>query len=142
MKIAFATRDRIHINAHFGSARTITVYEVTAEGYTFVEALDFGKLEEDGNEDKLEPKIQALQGCTIVYLAAIGPSGAARIINSKITPIKARSEDDKIEDTLQHLVETLKGNPPPWLRKALQQQQGNSKSRNFEDEIEAEGALV
>ncbi|MBD2195014.1 MULTISPECIES: nitrogen fixation protein NifX [Calothrix] len=130
MKIAFTTSDQIHINAHFGWAKKIDVYEVSTEGYQFLNTLKFdGDLKEDGNEDKLVPKIEALADCTIVYVSAIGGSAAARLIKKRITPIKARSEDDKITDLLEQLVQTLKGSPPPWLRKALQQ-----KSPSFEEE--------
>jgi nitrogen fixation protein NifX len=92
MKVAFATTDLIHINAHFGWARQIVVYDVTPEGYEFVENIDFsGDLKEDGNEDKLIPKIEALADCTIVYVSAIGGSAAARLIRKKVTPIKAKT---------------------------------------------------
>jgi nitrogen fixation protein NifX len=122
MKIAFTTSDNIHINAHFGSAQKIDVYEVDQTHYDFVETLRFdGNLNEDGNEDKLLPKIEALHDCTIVYVSTIGGSAAARLIKRKITPIKAQSEDQKITDILTKLVQTLGGNPPPWLRKVLQQ---------------------
>lgn len=122
MKIAFTTNDRIHINAHFGWAKKIDVYEVSTDGYQFLKTLRFeGDLKEDGSEDKLVPKIEALAGCTIVYVSAIGGSAAARLIKQRITPIKARSEDDEIIDVLEKLVKTLNGSPPPWLRKALQQ---------------------
>ncbi|MBC1238040.1 nitrogen fixation protein NifX [Nostoc sp. 2RC] len=130
MKIAFTTSDQVHINAHFGWAKKIDVYEVSTEGYQFFNTLRFdGDLKEDGNEDKLLPKIEALADCTIVYVSAIGGSAAARLIKKRITPIKARSEDDEISDVLEKLVQTLKGSPPPWLRKALLQ-----KSSNFEEE--------
>jgi nitrogen fixation protein NifX len=122
MKIAFTTEDQIHINSHFGWAKKIDVYDVTTEGYQFLQTLTFeGDLREDGNEDKLLPKLEALKDCTIVYVSAIGGSAAARLIKNKITPVKAQSETEKIETVLIKLVVTLKGNPPPWLRKALQQ---------------------
>ncbi|MBV6626241.1 MAG: nitrogen fixation protein NifX [Rivularia sp. (in: Bacteria)] len=137
MKIAFTTSDKVHINAHFGWAREIDVYEISDEGYTFIETLSFGgELKEDGNEDKLVPKLKALEDCTIVYVSAIGGSAAARLIKKGVTPIKARSEQDEIKDVLERLVQTLKGSPPPWLRKALQQ-----KDRNFEDELEEDATV-
>lgn len=133
MKIAFTTKDSEHINAHFGWASRIDIYEVDTAGYTFLESLEFqGDLKEDGNEDKLEPKLKALEGCTIIYVLAIGGSAAARLIGRNITPIKAQSEADKIQDVLTRLVQTLNGSPPPWLRKALQKCQ----PRSFEDELE------
>ena len=137
MKIAFATRDNIHINAHFGWAKKVDVYEVSQDGYQFLETINFdGNLLEDGNEDKLVPKVAALADCTIVYVSAIGGSAAARLIRKRVTPVKAQSEEDKIAEVLQKLVQTLKGNPPPWLRKALQQ-----KAQSFE-EFEEEESLV
>ncbi len=133
MKIAFTTKDSLHINAHFGSASKIDVYDADTEGYTFLETLEFrGDLKEDGNEDKLEPKIKALHDCTIVYVLAIGGSAAARLIRKNITPIKAQSDADEIQDVLSRLVETLKGSPPPWLRKALKKGQTPSFAEEFE----------
>ncbi|MFQ4141519.1 nitrogen fixation protein NifX [Chlorogloeopsis sp. ULAP02] len=137
MKIAFTTNDRVHINAHFGWAKTIDIYEISSEGFQFVETLNFGgNLKEDGNEDKLVPKLDALVDCTIVYVSAIGGNAAARLIKKGVTPVKARTEQEKITDVLENLVRTLQGSPPPWLRKALQQ-----KSRNFEDELEEEATV-
>lgn len=137
MKIAFTTTDRVHINAHFGWAKEIDVYEISDQGYEFLETLTFdGDLKEDGNEDKITPKLEALKDCTIVYVVAIGGSAAARLIKHGVTPVKAKSEEEKIEEILTKLVQTLKGNPPPWLRKAL----GQNKS-NFLEELEDEAAV-
>lgn len=134
MRIAFATQDSLHINAHFGWARQIDVYEVDTTGYNLIEALKFGgDLKEDGNEDKLEPKVKALQNCTIVYVSAIGGSAAARLIHKNITPVKAESGADEIEDVLGRLVQSIKGSPPPWLRKALMKGQP---AQTFDDDFE------
>ncbi len=123
MKIAFATNDLVHINAHFGWAKQMAVYEVSPDGYQFLDTVKFdGNLQEDGNEDKLVPKIEALSDCTIVYVSAIGGSAAARLIRKRVTPMKAKSDEEEITQVLDKLVQTLKGNPPPWLRKVLQQQ--------------------
>ncbi|NET34324.1 MAG: nitrogen fixation protein NifX [Cyanothece sp. SIO1E1] len=148
MKIAFATRDSIHINAHFGSAPKVDVYDVTSTGYEFLKTIEFsGNLKEDGNEDKLTPKVTALTDCTIVYVAAIGGSAAKRLLGVKVTPLRAESTDDPIIDVLNILVNMLQGSPPPWLRKALQQRSGSfvEKSNSFVetiDELEEEEILV
>lgn len=134
MKIAFTTSDNVHINAHFGWAKEIDVYEISDNGYEFIETLKFeGDLKQDGNEDKVTPKLEALYDCTIVYVSAIGGTAAAKLIKKGVTPVKAKSDDDKIRDVLDKLVVTLKGSPPPWLRKALQQ-----KPTSFEDDLEEE----
>lgn len=137
MKIAFATKDAVHINEHFGWAKHIDVYEINQEGYRFLKRLEFyGDLENEDHDDKLLPKLKALADCTIVYVAAIGAGAAARIINTGITPIKANSEEDKIEDILSQLLKTLKGNPPPWLRKALKKELSTPDVIEVEDEEE------
>lgn len=130
MKVAFATRDNVHVNAHFGWAKQMDFYDVSKEGHNFLETVSFGgNLKEDGNEDKLVPKVEAVLGCTLVYVSDIGGSAAARLIQKNITPMKAQNSEDKIADVLDQLVEKLNGDPPPWLRKVLQQE---SKKR-FDD---------
>lgn len=137
MKIAFTTCDRIHVNSHFGSASAIDVYEVSTNGYRFLETIRFdGNLNEDGNEDKLQPKIEALQDCTLVYTSTIGASAASRLIKHRITPVNLRSEGETVGDVLTKLMEMLKGSPPPWLRKALQQRSVLDELDKLEDEEE------
>ncbi|MDO9004636.1 MAG: nitrogen fixation protein NifX [Aquabacterium sp.] len=135
MKIAFSTQDKQRVDAHFGWAKNILVYDVTPAGYTFVENFEFGgKLEEDGDEDKLAPKLEAIKDCAILYVAAIGGSAAARVVATKIHPIKV-PQPEPILDILEKLQDVLKGTPPPWLRKALQKGT-EAAAPNFEDEDE------
>ncbi|MES2877297.1 MAG: nitrogen fixation protein NifX [Pseudomonadota bacterium] len=119
MKIAFTTQDKERVDAHFGWAKSIVVYNITPEGYSLVESFEFGdKLEEDGDEDKLAPKLEAIKDCAIVYVAAIGGAGAARVVAMKIHPIKV-PQPESIKEILDKLQVVLQGTPPPWLRKAL-----------------------
>jgi nitrogen fixation protein NifX len=119
MKVAFATQDLKRVDAHFGWAKNIAIYELTEDGHHFLEAVQFdGDLQEDGNEDKLAPKIEAVKDCAILYVAAIGGSGAARVVANNIHPMKV-SQPEAIEDLLDKLQAVLKGNPPPFLRKAM-----------------------
>ena len=132
MKIAFATQDKERVDAHFGWAKSIVVYDVSAQGHHFVETFEFGdKLEEDGDEDKLAPKLEAIKDCAIVYVAAIGGSGAARVVALGIHPIKV-NQPEPIAEILEKLKAVLAGTPPPWLRKALQK----GKERTFEPDDE------
>lgn len=132
MKIAFATQDKESVNAHFGWAKHILVYELDATGHRFVQSFDFGdKLEEDGDEDKLAPKLAVIHDCAIVYVAAIGGSAAARVVACKIHPIKV-PQPEPIAEILDKLQVVLRGTPPPWLRKALQKD--STISFDFEDD--------
>ena len=132
MKIAFATQDLQRVDAHFGWAKNLALYEISPEGFNLIEAIEFsGDLQEDGNEDKLAPKIEAIKDCAILYVAAIGGSAAARVVANKIHPIKV-NEPESIAEILAKLQVVLKGSPPPWLRKAMAK--GEERELNFEEE--------
>jgi nitrogen fixation protein NifX len=132
MKIAFATQDQQRVDAHFGWAKFLAVYELDAEGHCHVQTFPFGEdLAEDGNEDKLAPKLAAIADCAIVYVAAIGGSAAARVVAAKIHPIKV-TQPEPIAELLDKMQEVLKGTPPPWLRKALMK--GQERAADFEEE--------
>ncbi len=132
MKVGFTTQDLKRVDAHFGWAKNLAIYEVSTEGYQFLEAIQFGgKLEEDGDEDKLTPKVEAVKDCAILYVAAIGGSAAARVVAARVHPIKV-ADAPAITDLLDKLREVLQGVPPPWLRKALQK--GQERSFDFAEE--------
>ncbi|HXW65010.1 MAG TPA: nitrogen fixation protein NifX [Burkholderiaceae bacterium] len=140
MKVAFSTQDKQRVDAHFGWAKHLAVYDVTAEGYRYVETFDFGaELQEDGNEDKLAPKLAAIADCAILYVAAIGGSAAARVVAVKIHPIKV-AQPEPILDILEKLQEVLRGTPPPWLRKALAK--GQPRHTSFDEELDARAGIA
>ena len=135
MKVAFATQDQHRVDAHFGWAKHLAVYEISPESYRFVRDFGFGEdLAEDGNEDKLSPKLAAIADCAIVYVAAIGGSAAARVVASKIHPVKV-AQPEPILDILDRLQDTLAGTPPPWLRKALLKDQPRRIDFEEDDEV-------
>lgn len=132
MKVAFATQDLQNIDAHFGWARSLAIYDLTPEDWKLDRVEEFsGELNEDGNEDKLLPKLEALKGVSILVVAAIGGSGAARVVAQNIHPMKV-PEPEPIEGMLAKLQEVLRGTPPPWLRKVLAK--SGERTFDFEDE--------
>ena len=134
MKVAFATQDLKRVDAHFGWAKNPAIYEVPPQGLRLAGAVQFsGDLQEDGNEDKLAPKLDVIKDCAILYVAAIGGSGAARVVAHKIHPIKVQEPED-IGGILDKLQAVLKGTPPPWLRKVMQK--GQERTFDFTDEVE------
>lgn len=134
MKVAFATQDLERVDAHFGWAKNIAIYDLKPESYSFVEAVQFaGDLQEDGNEDKLQPKLEAIKDCAILYVAAIGGSGAARVVAQNIHPMKV-PQPEKITDLIEKLQVVLRGSPPPWLRKVLSK--NGERTFDFEEETE------
>ena len=138
LKVAFASEDLKTVDAHFGWARHIAIYDITPLNASLVEVVQFeGDLKEDGSEDKLTLKLNAIRNCAIVYIAAIGSSAAARVVNLKIHPIKV-TEPVPIADLINRLQEMLRGTPPPWLRKTLAQ----GSAPNFDQPSEEDASHV
>lgn len=134
MKVAFTTQDMKHVDAHFGWAKNIAVYEISPDGYHFLEAIQFDSdLKEDGNEDKLTPKIDAVRDCAILYVAAIGGSAAAKVVNARVHPVKV-PEPELIGVILDKLQKVLQGTPPPWLRKVMMK--GQERKLDFDSDEE------
>ncbi len=124
LKIAFATQDMRHVDAHFGSARAIMIYEVGPNDHRLVEALEFDSVSDQAgghdqeSEDRIETKVSAIKGCAMLFVVAIGGGAAARVVNSNIYPVKVRAPEP-ISETIVRIQAMLRGSPPPWLRKLM-----------------------
>lgn len=128
MKVGFATTDGINVNEHFGRAGMFAIYELTGDGYRFVEMRKFSEgrdreIEETRgrgqiHDELVQGKTDKLADCRIIYLTEIGGPSAARLVKKNIMPIKVK-EVVPIEESLEKLLETVKASPPPWLRKAI-----------------------
>lgn len=135
MRIAFATRDGINVDEHFGWARTFVLYDVSAESINRAGRIVFSseELDERGNDDKLPGKIEALKCCHIVYSQAIGGPAAARLTRKKIQPLVVKGESS-IEKLLEEFKKVLNGPMPPWLRKLVGKDDPERFRRFDEDE--------
>jgi nitrogen fixation protein NifX len=127
------------LNAHFGSAPKFALYDVTAAGWDFVEAVAFGETsDETGShqtegDDKIGPKVAALAGSHLLFCLAIGGPAAARVVSAHIHPIKIANAAP-IAEVLERTRAMLAGSPPPWLRKALAQAGFSGAQRDFEED--------
>ncbi len=134
LRVAFATGDGINVDEHFGWAHTFVLYDVSAEKITKAGRIVFSseKLDERGNDEKLFGKIEALEGCHIVYSQAIGGPAAARLTRKKIQPLVVKGEA-RIEKLLEEFKKVLNGQMPPWLMK-LVKKEDPERFKRFEDE--------
>jgi nitrogen fixation protein NifX len=129
MKVAFTSTDGETIDQHFGMARNFHVWEVGPEEARFVAevaALDGGGDE----EDRIAARAGAIADCAIVCTLQIGGPAAAKLIARRIHPMNTGSEVP-VSEMVVRLQEVLKGNPPPWLRKAMNR--GNASTFLEED---------
>ena len=129
LKIAFATQDLHFVDAHFGSAPAIVIYEVGPNGYRFLEAVQFDAVSNqngvhlDDGDDRIGAKVEAITGCAMLFSLAIGGVAAARVVNNKVYPLKLPAPE-AITDVIGRVQTMMKGTPPPWMRKLLNK--GNS----------------
>lgn len=136
LRVAFATTNMKTVDQHFGSAKSVAIYAVNPDNAVMLEVAEFGRLAQDGNEDKLSDKIAVLAGCAAVYSQAIGSSAIQKLMQAGIQPIKI-TEGANIQALITALQEEMRLGPSKWLAKAIAKQEGPDTSR-FED-MEAEG---
>lgn len=117
MKVAFASTDKVHVDEHFGKAEEFYIWEIGPDDASFSGVAQL-KAEEGYIDDKIEARTSVLEDCALVYVAEIGGPAAARLVQKKIHPIKSK-EREPISLVVEKLQDVLKGNPPPWLRKAM-----------------------
>ena len=117
MKVAFASTDKIHIDEHFGQAEEFYVWNIAPEEAEFSGVIQV-KDETGDAADRIEARSAALADCAVVYVGEIGGPAAARLVAKKIHPLKSKTKEP-ITTVVENLQNVLKGNPPPWLRKAM-----------------------
>ncbi len=136
MKVAFASTDMKSVNQHFGSAQSLVLYAVDMEESKMLEVVEFGRLAQDGNEDKLAVKIDALDGCIAVYSQAVGASAVKQLKARGIHPVKVSAGAD-ISELLAGLQDELRMGPSMWLANAIKTNMTLDPGRF--DEMEEEG---
>ena len=117
MKIAFASKDNIHVNQHFGWCKEFYIYEIKNKEYKFIKAIDSSIKIEDEIK-KLTYKIECLEDSDILYVQQIGPKASIMVKSEKIFPMQASCENEKIEDVLNTLIK-MQENPPLWMRRLI-----------------------
>jgi nitrogen fixation protein NifX len=135
MKVAFTSTDGKTIDLHFGQASEYWIWEVGADSAELLGRVSplitegapqgapskdrgFAAESEIDEEDRTRARANAVSGCAIVYTQQIGGPAAAKLVARRIHPMKTGG-DVPIADAIAKLQEVLKGNPPPWLRKAM-----------------------
>lgn len=124
MKIAFTTKTGESIDLHFGQADTFHIWEVGPDKAFYLETVAVGEHGSD-EEDRIAARANLLTDCAVVYTMQIGGPAAAKLIARRIYPMKTNVEVT-LKESIERIQEVLKGNPPPWLRKAMNKGQEGS----------------
>lgn len=117
MKVAFTTSNGEMIDQHFGQCRSFHIWEIDADTASFLKVVNPDALGSD-EEERISSRVGTLVDCAIVYTMQIGGPAAAKLVAKKIHPMKTTTEVP-VKVIVGKLQEVLRGNPPPWLRKAI-----------------------
>jgi len=117
MKIAFTTSTGESIDQQFGQCQSFHIWEVGPDEAVFLEAVAVAEHGTD-EEDRIAARARVLTDCAIVYTMQIGGPAAAKLVAHRIHPMKTTSVVS-LKETVERFQEVLRGNPPPWLRKAM-----------------------
>lgn len=128
LKVAFASSDRENVDQHFGSSRSFVIYGVNPEQSQLLSVVEFGELDQDGNEDKLVTKLELLKGCIAVYCRACGASAVRQLMAIGVQPVKV-AETARIDELIETLQAELREGPSAWLAKAIRRTQGADRQR-------------
>ena len=118
LKVAFASDDRVAVNQHFGTAVGFAIYALDGERAKLVQVAEFAEEAMDGNDNKIDVKVEALAGCAAVYCLAVGASAVRRLLAGGIKPIRI-NDATAIEALLNQLRAAIRGGGIPWLDKLL-----------------------
>ena len=117
MKVAFTSSTGEMIDQHFGMSDSFCVWDIGPEDARFVQTVQVGASGDD-EEDRIASRVAVLTDCAIVYTMQIGGPAAAKVVANKIHPMRTGKETS-IAEIVEKVQEVLRGNPPPWLRKAM-----------------------
>lgn len=102
--VAFATEDGVHVDAELRTASRLDVYEITAAAARLLRSCS---LLAQGRSGKA--RLEALAGVDLVFVRAIGPSGAARLAARGI-----RAATSHRRAPIEALVALLRGGADAW----------------------------
>lgn len=136
LKVAFATSDRLHVDQHFGSSRSLAIYGVNPAQARLLSVAEFGEVEQDGDEDKLAARLALLEGCIAVYCRACGASAVRQLLALGVQPVKV-VDSVGIDELIETLQAELNEGPSAWLARAIGRTRGGD-SRRF-DSMASEG---
>jgi nitrogen fixation protein NifX len=123
IRVACASNKAEELDGHFGSCARFLIYQVGAGEIRLIDVRSSDG--PDARDDKNAYRAGLISDCQVLFVASIGGPAAAKVIKTGVHPIKhltGGNARDRVAD-LQTVLATA---PPPWLAKAMGQ---NEESR-------------
>ncbi|MBF0447429.1 MAG: nitrogen fixation protein NifX [Magnetococcales bacterium] len=131
---AFASSDMKQVNEHFGTASRFVIYRISSTQKTLEQVCEFDSAKQDGNEDKLGPRLQALSGCHSIHCLAVGASAVRLLLKRGIYP--AQVEDaTPIQNILNNIQNELIEGTPPYPTNRLAGRKNQAEADSFKQTL-------
>ena len=135
LRIAITTNSLIQCDANFAAAKQMVFYDVTPETSEFVDVVHFRRRAKKGpgggkgcvmddmenddgkGNDPLVERVDAVQGCSILFTLGLSDLAAVRVHGSKVFPVKSERIRD-IDEVIAN-VQRMMGAPPLWMRRVM-----------------------
>ena len=98
-RIAAATSDGITVNEHFGHAKFFRVYDISEEGYSFIETRDaVAACQHSLGHDttRFDKIIELLSDCDALLVQKIGEGAAAYLIEKNVRVFEVSGSIDAV----------------------------------------------
>lgn len=102
-KIALASRDGVQVNEHFGRASFFRIYELSDEGYTFIESRDAVAACQHArthSKTDFDRVIDLISDCDALLVEKIGEGAAAYLISKGVRVFEVSGSIDGVLDKL------------------------------------------
>jgi nitrogen fixation protein NifX len=117
MRVAFTTATGVNVDRNFRNADDFTVWDILPTDAFYVSSVAI-RAHAGSEEDRIAARAEALSGCTLLCTHDINGPSKAKLASRQIQVLKLRKETP-VEEVIEKLQGVLRGNPPPWIKKAL-----------------------
>jgi len=127
IKIVFPTNDLATVNAKFDNSTYLAVYDVSVDTSEFIHAAQFDP--ETSADEQLQERCNISDGSSLLFtFGQLGGLAAFHMVNNKIFAIKIGAPES-IEALIAKTQDMMSGNPPLWLKRALNKDQADQESK-------------
>jgi nitrogen fixation protein NifX len=147
LRIAVTTNSLVQVDANFVAAKQFALYDVSADAFEFVDVVHFarggkGKAQGGGKEnnggrcvmddmedddgtgrDPLVERVNALDGCSVLFTLGLSDVAAVRVNELKVFPVKSE-KIRAIDDVIAQVQAMMTGSQPLWMRRAISRRSG------------------
>jgi nitrogen fixation protein NifX len=115
MRIAITTNDLVNLDAPFGLAHYIVVYQVDRDGFRLSQVHRFPARDPSCSLEALRWRAAALKNCGLLCTLEIGEAGRMQVRSEDVRTLRV-ARPRPIADVLATLLRQMEDHATPWLQ--------------------------